>query len=244
MALSKISETVTAIRLSEGKLKDLRDSMPIAIADAIRQGEPLVMMEKVTGENSIIRYIEFELIETTRMMNMNPGLLLQKHQIPLVAKTLYDNFKNESLEDFSLALKRGAAGFYNPEGLFRLDGAVITQWIQRYLEEKYAHIEQETLRVKSGLKKEETEVDYKLHIKRKEEERNGFIDEKRQKEIADAKKNNEYEIYKLKISDAKRKYWLDGMTIDATSEEEARKAYKAFYDKEPETVKLFEETLP
>lgn len=210
--------------------------MPIAVADAVRQGEPLVMMEKVTGEYAIIRYIEFELIETTRMLNMNPGLLLQKHQIPLVAKALYDNFKNESLEDFSLAFKRGACGFYNPEGLFRIDGAVVTQWVQKYLEEKYTHIEQETLKVKSGLKKEETEVDYRLHIKRREDEKNGVIDEVRQKEINEKKKDVEYELYKLNRNVGRSKYACDGMEITATSEDEARKAYKAFSGHDPKEI--------
>lgn len=206
--------------------------MPIAIADAVSQGEPIIMVEKVVSEHAILQYIEFELIETTRMLNMNPGLLLQKHQLPLVAKTLYDNFKNESLEDFSLAFKRGATGFYNPEGLFRIDGAVITQWMQKYLEEKYTHIESESQRSKAKYKKEETAVDYKAYLERKAKE----TDDTRQKEIAEKRKNVDYELYKL--NNVRKCYIADDMEVYATSEEEANKAYKAHYGKLPESVSL------
>lgn len=207
--------------------------MPIAIADAVSQGEPLVMVEKVVSEHAIIQYIEFELIETTRMLNMNPGLLLQKHQIPLVAKTLYDNFKNESLEDFSLALKRGSAGFYNPDGLFRIDGAVVTAWMQKYLEEKYTHIEQEAQRNKSKFKKEETEVDYTAFIERQKDEG----DEQRQREIAEKKKNVDYELFKL--NNARKKFIADGYEVYAISEDYAKKVFKEQFGHEPTSVKLF-----
>lgn len=234
MVLSKISQSATVVNLAGGKYKELKSLMPATVAEAVEKGTPMVMLEKVTDELSITRYIEFELITMTSMLNMNPGLLLQKHQLPEVAKQLFDNFKMESLEDFSIAFKRGAMGFYNPDGLFRVDGAVVTQWVRAYLEEKYSYIEGRLRKEQGEHKKEETEVDYKAHIERLQME--GTPDEReRKKDLERHHNDNAYERFKLNRG-GRPKFLCDGLEVQAIDEQKAREQFYAVHGRDPRVV--------
>ncbi len=233
MALQKISQSATVVRLVEKNFKELHNNCPANISEAVERGESMVMVEKVAGKESLVRAIEFELIQMTSMLNMNPSLLLQKHQIPVVAEGLFDNFKTESIEDFQLAFKRGAMGFYNPEGLFRVDGAVVTQWIRSYLEEKYSHIEQQHNKRKTERETEETAIDYAAYVARIQKE--GTPEERqRKKELETNKESNDYERFKLER--IRPKFLCDGILIQAVDESYARKAYKESTGKEAESV--------
>lgn len=211
--------------------------MPATVKEAIKNGVPMVMLEKTNGDAAIISYVEYELIMMTSMLNMNPGLLLQKHQVPIVARELYENFKNESLEDFSIAFKRGAMGFYNPEGLFRVDGAVVTQWVQRYLEEKYTQIEGDITEKKKDDTKEEVEhkIDYAELVKRREREIQAQEDKKK-KTYEDVHKEAEYMKVKAKLEAGRPKFICDGIEVSAVSEEWAIKSFKQMFGHEPTSV--------
>lgn len=121
--------------------------MPVSLKDAVKAGVPMMLINK-TAEKELIGFIEFELIKLSTMVNIDSRLNLQRHQIPLIATELYESFKYESMEDISLCLRRGAMGRYSPEGIFRLDGAVISGWMSKYLEEKYQVVEDTTKEMK------------------------------------------------------------------------------------------------
>lgn len=74
------------------------------------------------------------------MVNIDSRLNLQPAQVSFIAKSLRENFTYESLADINLCLKRGIMGNYGQ--IFRIDGAVITNWMQAYLDEKYDALEQ------------------------------------------------------------------------------------------------------
>lgn len=118
--------------------KSLR--VPATIRQAVEIGEPLRMVEKVTGSETILMALEIELAKVAAMLNIDSRLNLQNHQVPVIAKSLFETFKNESLEDFMLCFQRGSNGLYDDK-LLRLDGAIITGWMRRYLEEKYNEVE-------------------------------------------------------------------------------------------------------
>jgi len=74
------------------------------------------------------------------MVNVNQALNLKDAQVPIIADHLLQNYKWESIEDFTICFRRAAAGLYGE--IYRIDGAVIGQWFSRYLDEKYDALEQ------------------------------------------------------------------------------------------------------
>lgn len=136
--------------------------MPQSIQKAVEVGLPMLTLQR---QEKLIEYIQDELVTLASMVNVNSNLNLQAHQLPVIAQAIYDNFKNESIEDIILCFRKGGAGFYGQ--IFRLDGAVIIDWIQKYLEEKYTIVESKVYE----RKKEDAEIDYKAFQKRIEEQR-------------------------------------------------------------------------
>lgn len=155
---------------------------PKTVREAVERGVPLAMVSKVTGPESVLYALEIALTDVMRMVNVNPQLNIQPHQTRVIAETILEQFKHESIEDFKLAFSKGSTGFYGE--IYRLDGAVITRWIQLYLEEKYAYIETQHNREKGDGK--ETTVDYAALI------------ERRRKELADEQEKGRHAAEKQK----------------------------------------------
>lgn len=179
---------------------------PKTIAEAVDQGIPLVMVQKVTGDIGIIQALELELIETAKLINIDSRLTLQSHQLAIIAQTILDQFKNESLQDFKLAFRKGATGFYGE--VFRLDGIVITRWIQLYLDEKYSYVEEQHAKYK---KIEGDPVNYKAFHERLSRERTTQNDNRqaeidRRREEANKVLSGENEGYRpLTFEDVERR---------------------------------------
>lgn len=137
--MQQIITTPTAQKLREGKFSELSRSFPGTITEAIKDGIPLAVLSRVIDTGTLLQFIDLELRTLAGKVNIDARLNLQAHQIKEIAQTIFDNFKTETLEDFSLAFRRGVSGFYGE--IFRLDGAVIVRWIQLYLDEKYTFVE-------------------------------------------------------------------------------------------------------
>jgi hypothetical protein len=115
------------------------DLLPLKIEDAL-DATPICMIEKVIDPLKIEAFIAYHLIHVSAMINVDTRLNLQPAQVKFIAQSLRENFSYESLADINLCLKRGAMGFYGD--IFRIDGAVIMGWMEKYLDEKYDALEQ------------------------------------------------------------------------------------------------------
>lgn len=209
---------------------------PASLEDVIERGVPMVMVQRAIGGNEeLLLAIEFEVIKTMGRLNLNPALTLKPGQSPQIAKVIYETFRTESLGDLKLAFEYGAAGLYGE--IFRLDGAVLVKWIQCYLEQKYAAVEQVKQREKEKQRQDDNFNPKEFYSKAK-------AWEDRKKEIEDEKKKIAYEerqkdaLYRMQqLSEPTRPTFIcDGIEVTAINEHYARLAYKNTFDKEPESV--------
>lgn len=208
----------------EGRVSEI--ATPKSVQEAVERGVPLVMVQKVTGSEGILFALEMALTDVIKSVNVDTRLNIQPHQTRVIAETILENFKHESLEDFKLAFARGSAGFYGE--IYRLDGAVITRWIQLYLEEKYAEIERQHAKTKSKLEVEAPLIDYAALIERrkkemltKEQTREADI-ERRRKEANEVLAGAPTE-YTPPDAEKLKKYALDNQYIRENYDKEHRK---------------------
>ena len=124
--------------LKSGKLDELSKSVPNKVSE-ILDCEPIASLAKNAGTENVQMYVESEIIKLAASVNVNPGLNIKDYQVPVIAEQLIENYKWESIEDFTLCFRRGSCGFYGE--IFRLDGAVIGTWLSKYLDEKYQALE-------------------------------------------------------------------------------------------------------
>lgn len=204
---------------------------PTSVQDAVERGLPMVMVQRATGDESLLYAIEFEILAIAGLLNLNIALTIKPGQSATAAQVIFENFRTESLEDIKLAFKRGASGLYGE--IFRLDGAVLVRWIQCYLEEKYAVIEQMQAKTKQKYS-EDRPVDYDAYKvwaegKRKTDE------EKRNQQIQEKQKDAEFRMKELSKT-PRQVFICDGIEVKAASEKYARMAYKEMFKREPETV--------
>lgn len=182
--------------------------MPIAISKAVEVGVPMSLV-KQAAERELIAFIEFELIKLSTMVNIDARLNLQSHQVPLVAQSLYEDFKYESMEDIAICLRRGAMGRYDEKGIFRIDGAVISQWMSRYLEEKYQVVEDNLAKEKVNPAPHTNGTKGLLELYK------AVIGDFKPEETNE--KENEYQIFKLQY----KYFTVEGIQIYATSQQHA-----------------------
>jgi hypothetical protein len=126
-------------QLVNGKFEELSKSVPNKISDLL-ECEPIASLISHAGSDRVKAYLEAEIVKLALNFNGNPALNLKDYQVPAIAEQLIENYKWESVEDFTLCFRRASAGLYGE--IYRIDGAVIGQWFSRYLDEKYDALEQ------------------------------------------------------------------------------------------------------
>jgi hypothetical protein len=209
--------------LKQKNFEALSNSMPIAVAKAVEVGVPMRLVERV-AKDEMIAFIEFELIKLSTMVNVDARLNLQRHQVPLIAESLYEDFKNESMEDIAVCFKRGAMGKYADEkGIFRIDGAVISQWMSRYLVEKYELFEANLTKAKQ----KEAEVRRESNGKSMIDLYKAIVGDTPPDDPSNAPENS---FQRWKVDNPRQKFNIRGLEIWAVSKEEAEKLVQRMID--------------
>jgi hypothetical protein len=131
--------------LVNGKFEELSKSVPNKIPDLLNC-EPIASLISHAGSDRVKAYLEAEIVKLALNFNGNPALNIKDYQVPVIADQLIENYKWESVEDFTLCFRRASAGLYGE--IYRIDGAVIGQWFSRYLDEKYDALEQKKAKEK------------------------------------------------------------------------------------------------
>lgn len=210
----------------------MADSLPSTIQQAIGH-PPICDLEKVVGKNQIVRYVEFELVKMTALISV--GSNLNDAQVQFIATQLVEFFFNESIADFKVCFQRGCMGQYGE--IYRMDGIVLRQWMEKYLEEKYTVVELNWKKQKEDEKKPVYTVDGRDWLKTWKES----IDKLPHAKVPDLTQEQiikegqvkppaiEYNPssveqietinrHKAKVKESRRKYFLDAFP-DATEEE-------------------------
>lgn len=109
----------------------------LTIQKIVDKAVPISVMQKEVGTRQVAQALDLQL--TRLVANLNLKWNLNDNQIQQIVIDLLDKYPNESLEDFILVFKRARQGEFGD--LFRLDSPVIFSWMETYLDEKYAVIE-------------------------------------------------------------------------------------------------------
>lgn len=133
------------VSLAKGDFKAVSNLLPTKISQATKE-PPMSDLIKIVGHGKIVLFVKSELIKMSERINVSGNLSVE--QLEFIATQLVELFPNESLADFKLCFERGCIGQYGE--IFRMDGIVLRKWMERYLDEKYALIEDELAKEKSG----------------------------------------------------------------------------------------------
>lgn len=144
--LWKDSNAATVALLQGNKFDEVARGVPSKVSELL-DCEPIESLIRHAGQKTVQMYLEAELIKLAGNFNGNPALNLKDYQVPVIAEQLIENYKWESIEDFTLCFRRASSGMYGE--IYRIDGAVIGQWFARYLDEKYDALEQRQKKAKT-----------------------------------------------------------------------------------------------
>lgn len=183
--LLSTSNSITVTNLMANDFDGLVKSVGTSISDILDR-PAIAMLKKVVDPVRLEIFLAQQLQKLQNSVNIDARLNLQPHQIPIIAEELLKMYPVETLEDFVICFRRGSVGFYGQ--IFRLDGAVIGDWMARYLEEKYTHVEALQNRYKEQEK--ENKIDYVAYIKRKE------LEDAQPKTMSN-QQENEYQIWRM-----------------------------------------------
>ena len=109
----------------------------LTVQKIVNQCMPISEVCRYSGMAEIKKAVDIQLTKLVAGLNLKWNL--SDNQIAQIVEDLIEKYPHETLEDFVLVLKKARMGEFGE--LFRLDGPVIFSWMETYLEEKYAVIE-------------------------------------------------------------------------------------------------------
>lgn len=214
--LSTLLQTTTVKNLTDGTFEGIEKSVGYSVKELLDK-PPIAMIKQIVEPEKIEMFLAIQITKLLNGCNIAENLNIQKYQIPIIAAQLIELYPVESLEDFVLCFKRGQCGFYGT--IYKLDASVLTEWMAKYLDEKYQLIES-NVKKQQQQTTEENEINYD-----KFKERVGqFLETKRVNNF----KENEYQ--RQKLLNPWRYYEVEGLQIYAQSQEHAETLVQKLID--------------
>jgi len=205
--------------LARRDFEAIEKSVP-SVVSAILDRPNIAMLTNSLGDSTVVEmFLSRQLQRLADSVNIDARLNLQPHQIPAIAEELVKKYPVETLEDFVLCFKRGAFGYYG--SIYRIDAAVLCEWMAAYLEEKYALIEAEHTR---RTQEANSEINYAEYIKRMEKE------DSQPKERVLSADENAYQRWKLERKRMLKKFVVNGVEVEAFDEKQAEEIYQKIYE--------------
>lgn len=125
-------------------------SRSLTIEKIIAEAIPVSVLKQTVSPSEIKLALDAEL--TRFVASLNLKWTINDSQIKSIVEDLLYKFPNETLEDFVLVFRKARLGeFINEDGsktIYRLDSAVIFDWMNKYLEIKYEAIERDLMKQK------------------------------------------------------------------------------------------------
>lgn len=116
----------------------------LSIDKVISSAIPISVLEKNTSRKEVLIALDRAVTRLAASLNLNNNL--NDFQIRVIVEDLYDKYPNETLEDFILMFKKARQGEFGT--IYVLHSAVVFDWMAKYLDEKYRHIEDKLMREK------------------------------------------------------------------------------------------------
>jgi len=124
----------------------------LTIDKIIEKGTPLSVLMRMTERKTVKQILDLQLTKLAASFNLN--LTLKDYQISQIIEDLIEKYPNETIEDFIYTFKQARQGAYGQ--VFRLDSAVVFDWMAQHLTQKYDAIESKLYAEKDNIYK----VDY------------------------------------------------------------------------------------
>jgi hypothetical protein len=151
-ALSSVLQHGTVQMLINDNSPKGLEKISVLMPDRIEKALDFPIVNEViraVGEQEVVKYIHYELIKLANLVSV--GGNLNDMQAAFIAQELVKIYPNETLADFKLCFNRGAIGQYGQ--IFRMDGIIIREWMEKYLEEKYVVVERKLMSEKEDFYK-------------------------------------------------------------------------------------------
>lgn len=102
---------------------------------------------RAVGRGKVVTFVQIELTKLAERVNVSGNIT--PSQLEFISTQLVEMFPNETLADFKLCFERGCIGQYGQ--IYRMDGIVIREWMEKYLDEKYRVVEESLMKEKDDL---------------------------------------------------------------------------------------------
>lgn len=109
----------------------------LTIDSIIDRGTPLSVLVRVAEKKTVKQILDVHLTKLVVSFNLN--LTLKDFQISQIIEDMIERYPNETIEDFIYVFKMARQNYYGQ--VFRIDSAVIFDWIEQHLKQKYAALE-------------------------------------------------------------------------------------------------------
>lgn len=160
-SLSKLSQTTLCESLNRNDYASAAKALPSKIHEVINEPN-LSDVVRVVGRGKVVTFVQIELTKLAERVNVSGNIT--PSQLEFISTQLVEMFPNETLADFKLCFERGCIGQYGQ--IYRMDGIVIREWMEKYLDEKYQVVEESLMKEKEdqykGLSKDESGPGYEL----------------------------------------------------------------------------------